>query len=483
MLNQYDGLGCADFYAEIRQVPILDIFIRRGYLDEEYYDYISYFYEGMVSLSDRELLQSIKQRIAKPHDWHIDKVANFVKELKPYMLQHDAILNNDLLDYIATNRGELFDHIMLRVERNNSPLDFLAQYYLYGTQQEPVFTHFIEWNRELSWKQMVNWTDADQRDNVIEAWLKYAGKIDTAPQDWLNTNFDFLVEHKDGIGLDRALLLVRGSVFTSLADTDDDLLDCTIENTCYVLTAHNLLVITKHLCKGDSTITAENLNLTRIESTGNETFISDVKENFQEALSYLKDESKDESVPCILYILNHADIDEPGKSKYLLGQTHHIENFDNISEPFRELAVKLFLLKPTWENVAFCYKDLGGITNNWLSFINHYAQELAAQKYSGASNPQEIFMRFLVQAICPKTYIRNCWLHLIVCLTDMKTLLVSIRTTYSYCLPKRKSPSPKRTSKLLTTRRYSQSTSYITPRSLWPICHGNINSVLPLHMR
>lgn len=391
MLNQYDGLGDADFYAEIRKEPMLDIFIRRGYLDEEYYDYISYFYEGMVSLSDRDLLQSIKQRIAKPHDWHIDKVANVVKELKPYMFQHDAILNNDLLDYLATNSSELFNHIMLRMERENTPLDFLAQYYLYGTQQGPVFTHFIEWNRELSWKQIVNWTDKDQRDTLIEAWLKYAGKVDTTPQEWLDTNFDFLAEHKDGIGLNRALSLVIGSAFTSLSDTDDDLLDCAIENTCYELTAHNLLIITERLCKGDSTITAENLNLTKIEATGNETFISAVKENFKEALSYLKDGDKNESVPCLLYILNHADIDESCKSTYLAGQTNHVEDFAGISEQFRELAVKLFLLKPAWENVTFCYKELGGITDNWLTFINHYAQELATQRYSDASNSHEIF--------------------------------------------------------------------------------------------
>lgn len=38
-----------------------DVFLRRGYIDEEYYDYISYFYEGMVSLSDRDFLLSLKR--------------------------------------------------------------------------------------------------------------------------------------------------------------------------------------------------------------------------------------------------------------------------------------------------------------------------------------------------------------------------------------------------------------------------------------
>ena len=73
--------------------PMMNIFIRRGYIDEEYYDYISYFYEGMVSLSDRDFLLAIKTEESKPYDYHIDKIENFVKELKGYMFESDAILN------------------------------------------------------------------------------------------------------------------------------------------------------------------------------------------------------------------------------------------------------------------------------------------------------------------------------------------------------------------------------------------------------
>lgn len=98
-----------------------DIFLRRGYIDEEYYDYISYFYEGMVSLSDRELLLNIKRQICQPYDYHIDKVGNFVKELKPYMFEYRSILNIDLLDYIASTHGqrENFDHFMKHLENES----------------------------------------------------------------------------------------------------------------------------------------------------------------------------------------------------------------------------------------------------------------------------------------------------------------------------------------------------------------------------
>jgi len=103
---------------------MMNVFVRRGYLDEDYYDYISYFYEGMVSLADRELLLSMKIEEGKPYEYHIDKIENFVKELKDYMFESDAILNIELLHYLASHnvQSEKFEHIMLRLECENAPL-------------------------------------------------------------------------------------------------------------------------------------------------------------------------------------------------------------------------------------------------------------------------------------------------------------------------------------------------------------------------
>ena len=59
-------------FKNIKLTPMMNVFIRRGYIDEEYYDYISYFYEGMVSLSDRDFLLAIKTEESKPYNYHID---------------------------------------------------------------------------------------------------------------------------------------------------------------------------------------------------------------------------------------------------------------------------------------------------------------------------------------------------------------------------------------------------------------------------
>ena len=86
-------------YKNLALPDLIDIFVRRGYIDEDYYDYISYFYEGMISISDRDTLIDIKRQRKGDYLKHIDHIENFVKELKPYNFTSDAILYVELLDF------------------------------------------------------------------------------------------------------------------------------------------------------------------------------------------------------------------------------------------------------------------------------------------------------------------------------------------------------------------------------------------------
>ena len=151
LLRQYD-LGETETYKNIGLSDMQDVFLRLGYIDEDYYDYISYFYPEMVSLEDREFLLNIKRQIKQPFDYHIDRIKNVVKELKEYMFESDAILNIELLDYLVATEEykDKFEHIMSRLERDMAPLQFLSQYHTEGKQGKIVFKHYLEntnaWN-------------------------------------------------------------------------------------------------------------------------------------------------------------------------------------------------------------------------------------------------------------------------------------------------------------------------------------------------
>ena len=363
--------------------PMMNIFIRRGYIDEEYYDYISYFYEGMVSLSDRDFLLAIKTKESKPYDYHIDKIENFVKELKEYMFESDAILNIELLDFLAVSNKthkDKFEHIMSRLERDNAPIQFLSQYHTEGKQGKIVFKHYIE--NTNAWNNIIGWQNTEERDNLIEAYLKYSSKLDDVAQEWLNNHFEFLVNHIDGISLDRALILTRNSDFTSLCYGSDDLLDYVIENSNYEINLSNLVIITKHLCVGDITITEESLNYSRIKQTNNENFIAYVNNNISAVIVVLKNTNKDDSVDNILYILNSNDIEVNVKKQYLTGAINRIEDFSGIvSSALYDIAIETRIVLPTWDNTSFYFSSCKEeIPNIFYDYINYYAEELSQEK-------------------------------------------------------------------------------------------------------
>ena len=372
-------------FKNIKLTPMMNVFIRRGYIDEEYYDYISYFYEGMVSLSDRDFLLAIKTEESKPYDYHIDKIDNFVKELKEYMFESDVILNIELLDFLAVSteiHKDKFEHVMSRLERDNAPLQFLAEYYIEGKQGQRVFEHYIE--NVDAWTNFVNWKDVDERDNLIEAYLKYCIKLSEDSQKWLNGNFKFLVEHIDGITLDRASQLVANSCFDKLCFESDELLNCVIKNKTYVVNLNNLFVVTRYLSKDVTTLSEESLNYTRIIETNNEDFIDYVKGNISIVLQELRNITKDDSSDSLLYILNLKDIDSEIKKQYLTNAINRIDNFNDIDSNFFSIAIETQIVLPTWDNISLYYDNdcNDKIPKIFYNYINNYAEELSQEKCS-----------------------------------------------------------------------------------------------------
>ena len=128
--------------------------------------------------------------------------------------------------------------------------------------------------------------------------------------------------------------------------------------------------------KGDD-VNAGNLNLSRIKGTGNNAFILYIENNIDYCLEQFSDTVNDEEEDSLLFILNNENIDEEDKINYLTNQRNRIENIEDITESFRDMAVKLFLVKPTWENVASYFCSSGkSVPENLISYIEHYGDDL-----------------------------------------------------------------------------------------------------------
>lgn len=184
-------------YKKMILPDLIDIFIKRGYIDEDYYDYISYFYEGMISVSDRDTLIDIKRQRKGDYLKHIDHIENFVKELKPYNFTSDSILYVELLDHlVATSSDSSNEYLTLfykRLNRKAAPLKFLASYYLKGKQPETVFGQFISNNPQSTWQQIQKYPEEIERKSLLCAWLRYAPyPLNKEALLWVNQNYAFI---------------------------------------------------------------------------------------------------------------------------------------------------------------------------------------------------------------------------------------------------------------------------------------------------
>lgn len=396
LYSHFDMQECEE-YTKIGLTPMMDVFLRLGYLNEEYYDYISYFYEGMITQNDHDLLLSIKRRIAQSPSTPIDKIENFHKELKPYMFEHKSILNNDLVDYVAQNSIESFERIMKTIEKKDIPLSFLAQYYLLGKGQEKVFKHFIARGKRKYWNIIEKHSDGKERDLLQEAWLRFSDGIVDVPQEWLNGNFQFIESHYENLGIERCLTLCTQGVFEEINSTNEDLIDCIIEHCSYTINIHNIGVIVSYLTK--QSIDADALNYSRCLSTNNPTFIDYVNGNLKNSIKLFLNNSKEEDSNGILALLNTKEITKELKETYLRGQKKRLTDYTDISEDALELATQLLLIEPTWDNVIWYFSQKNGLTEELISYIEHFKIELSGEKMVRTEEAQPFFESIVV---CPQ---------------------------------------------------------------------------------
>ncbi|MGL4981421.1 MAG: AAA family ATPase [Treponemataceae bacterium] len=105
--------------------------LRNGRITEDYFDYMSYFYEGVLSRTDKDFLRLVKSYGEPSFEIALNKHKNVINRLSNNDWHNYAILNNSLLDYLLENKSDnlnSFIRTMLKYEASNKAKSFFNQY-------------------------------------------------------------------------------------------------------------------------------------------------------------------------------------------------------------------------------------------------------------------------------------------------------------------------------------------------------------------
>lgn len=239
---------------------VLKYFLEKGYIDEEYFFYISIFQEGRLTPSDQEFLLSIKFNAPKEFDYKLQEIPSLIQNLSAVDYDHKGILNKDLLEYCLLHEDEYeeeCDAILKQMVVHEQYIDLLYQFMQEGNCV-PTFIKRLAHIDKNVWKSL----DMDKKhtnkdkDRVISTLFKYADINDIRA---INTSYPFntyindnnnysdLFEDIDQVRARELLDLLNLNVQSLIDDSNAaDTYSYIYENNMYALTLDNIKVIFKH---------------------------------------------------------------------------------------------------------------------------------------------------------------------------------------------------------------------------------------------
>lgn len=395
-----------DIYKKIGLSPMADLFLSRGLIAEDYYDYISYFYEGMITQSDRKLLLDMNRNENRDFDSPINKVENFFKELPSFVYNTDAVLNTALVDYIAGEYHWLkpqFDLIIDRLRRPEGKLDFLVHYYENGKYSDRVCLAFMKDNGSYAWKETISnphLTTEEQREKMFEIWFRYADAEDIkeAQIEWQNGHYSFMSSRENKVA--NLETIFENCQFNELDDKSERLLQMAIDHDAYTITTGNLCVIYRH-ATGIADIHPDEITYGRLAGISIAGLQSYLKKNINEVLKACTNQVKDEEEPVIMELLNDDRAEDEVLQDYLSGQVNYVTMLSDIDDSRIGLAIDCDVVKMTWTNVLHYY-SLNKLDERLRNFIVKYAKGLSENECKG-DGTEKLFTDIVANASIPLT--------------------------------------------------------------------------------
>lgn len=380
-LMQKLDLEQSEEYMSLELEAMPEFFLLRGYIDENYYDYISYFYGRMISRHDWDFVLGMKLNKKPSYDFHFDNIDFVIHEIPLYVYKFKSILNVEILSYLASNyeKNKFRIRYLIKIAVEENAWDFLVKCYQSINYANNIFSLIFQL-KKYSWESFIKYDD-ELKDILIEIWIRYAEPANQVIEsiEWVELHYSFLTERIEILGLSHIKEIIHSGnhKFTELNIQSNYLIEYIIANNFYKLNIHNINLIANYLLNENNSDNNK-LNLTYIYNTDNKIFIEYVEENLELCLKdiFVFPSSKNESEETIVRIIEANNVSEKVKNDYLKNQKNTLGLEAIADDEDKILAMKLFLITPNWQQVYNYHQLVGEMTDELISFIEKFVYEL-----------------------------------------------------------------------------------------------------------
>lgn len=375
---------------------LINILLRGGYIDEDYYDYISHFYEGSLTREDRDFLINVKSQYETNYDFKLNKIANVVKKLKDGFFESSHILNYDLLDHLLENSNNTIklDKIIKQLSNESKTSLTFIDGFIDISKNKALFIKMLCNNWKNIWEFIETKSNylPERKDLYFKSILEFTEQnslklivSNSKITDYTSNRSDILSFDIEEKQLKECIKTINPK-FKNLENinTNLNLFDFIYKGNFYEINEVMIKLILASKSK-DLELNIDESNYSSIQKSGCTDLINYVEKNIesyiQNVFLKLSDNSKEEEA-YLLNLLNNEKLSIELKEKIISSQELKISNIYDLNE--NEVAAMLLensKITPTWENVIDYYENIEEkIDESTLVFLNNVENVIELKK-------------------------------------------------------------------------------------------------------
>lgn len=361
--------------------------LKEGYLDEDYEEYINYFYSGELKLSDKEFIISLKSGKKLDYSYELKKIKEIIDNLSNQHFSQIEILNFDLLNFILENNEKYNEELNLILNLIKNKKRYTINFCTQFIQQSKNTEKFVKYLSNI-WDGIWQYVSETETDAVKKIYayniLKYAETSDIKKINEKSPIEEYIAKESSFIKnfneeeLEKIEEVIKElNIKFENIDKEDiikKLGNFIISNNYYKVNEHMISIILecKYKCK---IADIKNKNFTCIINTKDDKFIQYIYDNIKEYLDnvYLKHEELKDNSSDIIKIINNENVSSKNKEEILRRQVIKIDDISKVNKDLFDTVLENNKILAKWDNVVTYYKEYG-INEKLIDFINDNIQ-------------------------------------------------------------------------------------------------------------
>lgn len=422
-----------------QQIDFLNIVLRAGYINENYWEYISVFYPGSLTYEDKQFVLDVFAGRSNSYDYHLNLVENVLKKItkeSTKYLKTKAALNFELMDYIASDRtiaytdpymGQMSAHpdfVLQYIERGKSLGNFISLLCSYW----PNFWQYI-----LSHKEIDKYT-------YLKLIIKYALEEDIVSifkkcKHYLEEYPDFLMIETGNEKLHNIISELELEFVSLNQETESEELEYIYSQGYYQINTQMLYTLLSHqnnweeskfqACNYDYIIETFTTMVERIQSNLSE-YIDNVYLTLK-ARQYITSAH-------FVELMNSENLSEDQKKKIINKSLCKVENIEDITDSsLRTEICRQDMMSATWSNISAMMvedTDTENALNTFIS-IKENVQQLLEEAEQDSEHTPEIMNYLVQQPSIDASTRKQLFIKYANVITDIEPFLKSLGKPYS----------------------------------------------------